>query len=161
MLQPWGFQAFLKWMPLKLIMSDLLSVLPICSYLAICFLITTISLHYGSFSLFPVAIPGPRQFFTTAKPRMPTKTFFKADNAERLTEKDERTQGSPGFRRATVNNRVGTGPNQFVQKDIDRSVFQPFKFRYSLVGFFFRLCLFISEGFYVCCVASPCCKRLF
>eukprot|EP00794_Sanderia_malayensis_P017593 gene17593-19346_t len=64
----------------------------------------------------PVTITGPRQFFTTTKQRLPTKTFFKADNAERLTEKDEKSQ-SNSFRRSAVNNRVGSGTNHFTQKD--------------------------------------------
>lgn len=63
-----------------------------------------------------VTITGPRPFFATAKQRAQPKTFFKADNSDRLSDKEERSPNNNTSRRPLANHR-SNGSNNFVQKE--------------------------------------------
>eukprot|EP00112_Aurelia_sp_Birch-Aquarium-sp1_P005432 Seg1617.7 transcript_id=Seg1617.7/GoldUCD/mRNA.D3Y31 product="La-related protein 4" protein_id=Seg1617.7/GoldUCD/D3Y31 len=64
----------------------------------------------------PITITGPRPFFATAKQRAQPKTFFKADNSDRLSDKEERSPNNNTSRRPLANHR-SNGSNNFVQKE--------------------------------------------
>ena len=68
-----------------------------------------------SFASFPlVPLNGPRTFYPP-KQRMQTKNFVKADNGERLQDKEDRSSSASGSRRPSGSYR-GSG-NGYHQKD--------------------------------------------